>query len=208
MIWVVDNAASAAKARNTHRLIRIVQREAALLNQSVRILDAHKLRRVPSVEGVKAVVIGGSYSSVLTKDRPFNINQQIVKKALQAGIPLLGICYGMQVLAVTCGGTAGKHEAGFRRQFIHIRGTSCGVRSSVLDSTRNYRVYASHSECIQKVPRTFRVLAVDAYKAPMVIQRRKHPLVVGLQYHPESSPAGSDAGPALIARFIRSSIRD
>src|SRR5436190_9501039 len=110
----------------------------------------------------------------------------------ELGIPILGVCYGMQLLAKELGG---KVVPGTEREYgprdIEVVGTSC-----LLDGMR--RVWMSHGDRIMEPPPGFAVTArSDTAMAAMENPGRK---IFAIQFHPEVTH--TDNGTALLRRFI------
>jgi GMP synthase (glutamine-hydrolysing) len=125
--------------------------------------------------GVKAVVLSGGPSSVLEEDHP-----GMDPALLKSGIPLLGICYGMQLITLVSGGTV---DAGKSREY--------GPATIEIDSHKGLfdgfslgmDVWMSHGDHVKVPPAGFAVLAhTSSCIASMGDFKRK---IFGVQFHPE-----------------------
>jgi GMP synthase (glutamine-hydrolysing) len=125
--------------------------------------------------GVKAAVLSGGPSSVLEKGHP-----GMDPALLKSGIPLLGICYGMQLLTLVSGGTV---DAGKSREY--------GPATIEIDSHTGLfegfglgmDVWMSHGDHVKVPPKGFAVLAhTPSCIASMGDFKRK---IFGVQFHPE-----------------------
>ena len=105
----------------------------------------------------KAVILSGGPASVLDADAP-----SAPLSILNAGVPVLGICYGEQTMAQQLGGTV---EAGHHREFgraaIEIT-DDCALFDGVWEKGGKYDVWMSHGDRVTKLPEGFRAVA----KAP------------------------------------------
>ncbi len=116
------------------------------------------------------------------------IEWYLARKALDARIPVMGICRGMQMLAVACGGSLHQDlqlEGIVRKS--HTRGTHKIVRvDKVLKAHMpkfTHRVNSRHHQAIKRMPFGFKVIA----KSPGgVIESIWTPGYLGVQWHPES----------------------
>jgi len=113
-------------------------------------------------------------------------------KIYDLGVPILGVCYGMQLLAKDLGG---KVVPGAEREYgprdIETTGTSC-----LLDGIK--RVWMSHGDRIIEAPPQFQVTArSDTAMAAMESPGRK---IFAIQFHPEVTHTPN--GTALLRRFI------
>ncbi|MEM3065581.1 MAG: gamma-glutamyl-gamma-aminobutyrate hydrolase family protein [Candidatus Nitrosotenuis sp.] len=119
------------------------------------------------------------------------INSKIICHAISAGKPLLGICYGAEILALTTGGTIRKMSSAQKGE-----GTVTVIKENPLCSG-TIRVYQSHSFEISQLGSSLVPLAYSAScKYEMV--RYKDTKIFGTQFHPEMTQDGL----LLIERFV------
>ncbi|RMF57215.1 MAG: glutamine-hydrolyzing GMP synthase, partial [Calditrichaeota bacterium] len=131
------------------------------------------VRKDPSV---KAVIFSGGPSSVYTKDAP-----HISKEWLDLGIPVLGICYGLQLIAFLEGGEvdkAARREYG--RAELHIDHDD-ELFFGIEDGTV---VWMSHGDHILRMPDQYQILA-HTDNSPIAVFKHREKLIYGLQFHPE-----------------------
>ena len=128
----------------------------------------------------KAIILSGGPASVLNKNCPtpplnlFKIN-----------IPILGICYGLQIIVKVLNGTVerGEGTAEFGRSFLN----KTDIQSELVDgmfSKGNEQVWMSHGDHVSKVPENFEVIA-STENAPYAIIGHKEKKIYGVQFHPE-----------------------
>lgn len=112
------------------------------------------------------------------------------------GVPLLGICYGLQVMVHQWGG---KVERATRQEYGRARLTI--IKRDILFEglPEEMDVWMSHADKVSSLPEDFEVLAISENSPYAVVRHRELPLY-GLQFHPEVShtPYGKD----LLARFL------
>ena len=118
----------------------------------------------------------------------------LARRALEAGLPTLGICYGMQLLALAEGGTLHQHLPDDRPGAQpHSGGVQHAV--TVLASTRlgtllgvpTLEVVSRHHQAVASVGAGWIVSAVDGEELIEAVERREHPFALGVQWHPELS---------------------
>ncbi len=140
---------------------------------------------------VKGMILSGGPSSVYEEDAPrFNL------AILDLGFPILGICFGHQLLAHIFGG---KVEAGKRREYgiAHISiARAVGVLRNLGETQR---VWMSHGDAVYEVPQEFEVLARTENDPAAAIRHRKRP-IYGLQWHPEV--VHTENGSKMMENFI------
>ncbi len=143
----------------------------------------------------KAVILSGGPASVLDKDAP------LAPKAIyEAGVPVLGICYGEQAMAAQLGG---KVEAGHHREFgraeVEIVADS-PIFEGVWEKGGKYPVWMSHGDRVTQLPPGFRVLG-SAPNSPISIIGDDARKFYATQFHLEvmHTPQGA----ALLHNFVR-----
>ena len=97
------------------------------------------------------------------------------------GIPILGICYGAQLIAKQLGGTVSRYEAG---EYGRTELTLNGHGRLLVEQPAEQSVWMSHFDCISEIPEGFTTTASTA-NAP--VAAFESDLICGVQYHPEVS---------------------
>lgn len=97
------------------------------------------------------------------------------------GIPILGICYGAQLIAKQLGGTVSRYDAG---EYGRTELTLNGHGRLLVDQPAEQSVWMSHFDCISEIPEGFTTTASTA-NAP--VAAFESDLICGVQYHPEVS---------------------
>ena len=134
----------------------------------------------------------GGPSSVYAKDAPLPD-----KGVFSLGIPVLGICYGVQLLAHFMGGRV---EKGLKREYgkgtLTVRNTSCALFSGL---PKQLQVWNSHGDKLTRLPRDFKSVAVTDNSEYAAIENRAKKYF-GLQFHPEvvHTPRGRE----IISNFV------
>ena len=143
----------------------------------------------------KAVILSGGPASVLDKDAP------LAPKAIyDAGVPVLGICYGEQAMAAQLGGQVeGGHHREFGRAEVEVTSDS-PIFEGVWKKGEKYPVWMSHGDRVTKLPEGFRVLGISP-NAPIAIIGDDERKFYATQFHLEvmHTPHGA----ALLRNFVR-----
>ena len=115
---------------------------------------------------------------------------------LQLGTPVLGICYGMQLMTDTLGGrVAPAAHREFGHALVQVSETSARLFNGV---PGNLRVWASHGDYVETAPPGFRVVATSA-NAPVAAMENTKQALYGLLFHPEV--AHTDHGLQMLRHF-------
>ncbi|HYV28980.1 MAG TPA: glutamine-hydrolyzing GMP synthase [Candidatus Eisenbacteria bacterium] len=138
------------------------------------------------------LVLSGGPASVYAKDAPL-----ADKAVFDLGIPVLGICYGMQLLAHYLGG---KVEPGHKREFgkglLTVTDNSCPLFHNL---PPDFQVWNSHGDKLTRLPTGFKSVAVTENSNYAAIEHRRKKLF-GLQFHPEV--AHTPRGKEILSNFV------
>lgn len=138
----------------------------------------------------KAIIFSGGPASVYEKGAP-----TIDKKIFDLGLPILGICYGEQLICHLLGGKVGKSfEREFGKAEIKVISTS-----KFFVGVKNKQVWMSHGDHISKIPTGFKVIA-NTPKAPFAAIADEKNKIYGVQFHPEV--VHSIDGKKIIENFV------
>lgn len=142
-------------------------------------------------ENIKGIILSGSPAS--SRDRTF---PRPTRDWLESGIPVLGICYGMQVMTTLLGGKVG---AGTRREFGESEVILTGDCPLFHGLPHHLRVWMSHSDRVMVLPDRFTVLA-ESGEIPIAAMGDPSRHLYGLQFHPEV--AHTPSGRTILSNFI------
>ncbi len=124
----------------------------------------------------QAIIFSGGPSSVYEENAP-KISPQI----FDLNIPILGICYGEQLI---CDILGGKVEKSFEREFGKAEIEIVKKDSKFFKDFQNNQVWMSHGDHISKIPQGFEVIATTP-KAPFAGIANEDKKIYGVQFHPE-----------------------
>ncbi|MBI3870694.1 MAG: glutamine-hydrolyzing GMP synthase [Verrucomicrobia bacterium] len=140
----------------------------------------------------KGIILSGSPSSVYAPKAPLPD-----KGVFALGIPILGICYGVQLLAQFLGG---KVEKGLKREYgkgtLTLQDPSCELFRKLPGSMQ---VWNSHADKLTRLPKGFVAIATTENSDYAAIENRERKCY-GLQFHPEV--AHTPRGRELLANFV------
>lgn len=121
-------------------------------------------------------------------------NSTVIKYCYARNIPILGICYGCQIIALTFGGSLRRLEKPIK-DFGHV--TVKGDNALVFDK-RRIRVFKSHKFCVSRLPACLASVGESQTCSNEILSHRERP-IFGTQFHPEAS--GPD-GKSILANFM------
>ena len=145
------------------------------------------------------IILSGGPESVLEQSTP-----RAPESVFTAGCPVLGICYGLQTMAVQLGG---KVEAGKKREFGYAQVT-LRAASTLLDGIEDHvtsaglstlDVWMSHGDQVSALPAAFKIIA-STENCPIAAIADEARQFYGLQFHPEV--LHTRQGQRIIERFV------
>ncbi len=139
---------------------------------------------LPSPSTLRAVVVTGS-SAFVTDRAPWSVTTGAwLKELIGVGTPLLGICYGHQLLAEVLGGEVGMNPAGREIGMVEVELNDAGAADPLLAGLpRTIRVSSSHRQSVLRLPEGARRLASNAATRDQAYAIGER--VWGVQFHPE-----------------------
>jgi GMP synthase (glutamine-hydrolysing) len=143
----------------------------------------------------KAIILSGGPASVTEDGTP-----KVPPSAFNAGVPVLGICYGEQAMVSHFGGQVeGGHAREFGRAELSIIDET-PLFEGVFQVGEKAQVWMSHGDRVTRLPPGFRAVGIST-GAPFAAIADDSRRLYGVQFHPEvmHTPKGA----ALIANFVR-----
>ncbi|MCG7656695.1 glutamine-hydrolyzing GMP synthase [Wielerella bovis] len=142
----------------------------------------------------KGIILSGSPQSVYD-----DANYHADTALFELGVPVLGICYGMQFMAHHLGGAV---EAGNQREFgyAQVQTIDSKLTKGIFDEQANtLDVWMSHGDKVSKLPQGFEVIGKTP-SCPIAMMTNESRNFYGIQFHPEVTH--TKQGKALINRFV------
>lgn len=140
---------------------------------------------------VKGLVLSGGPSSVYDQNAA-----RIDSRILDLDIPILGLCYGHQLIAYTLGG---KVERGAKQEYGVTHVTINKTVGVLKDLNRDEKVWMSHGDTVQSLPEDFEILASSKH-CPIAAYRHEKKVIYGLQWHPEVTH--TEHGEEMLKNFV------
>ncbi|RMH19477.1 MAG: glutamine-hydrolyzing GMP synthase [Gammaproteobacteria bacterium] len=147
----------------------------------------------------RGIILSGGPESTIAADAP-----TVAETVFELGIPVLGICYGMQAMAMQLGGkveNADHHEYGFAQ--VRARGHTALLKDIEDHTTPEgygmLDVWMSHGDRVVEMPPGFKLMA-STDSAPIAGIADEERRFYGVQFHPEVTHTRQ--GQRIIARFV------
>ncbi len=154
---------------------------------------------IESLDGLKGIILSGSHASAYHEE-----SLKVPSKVFEAGVPVLGICYGMQSMAAQLGG---KVEWSDHREFGYAEVRAHG-HTRLLDGLQDFstveghgmlKVWMSHGDKVTALPPGFKLMA-STPSCPVAGMADEERGFYALQFHPEVTHTAQ--GEAILARFV------
>lgn len=139
----------------------------------------------------KGIILSGGPSSVNAPDAP-----KMDKAVFEAGVPVLGICYGMQLMCQTLGGNVARPEKHEYGHTVFYRDGSSPLFEGVSEKTA---VWMSHGDSVADMPAGFG-LAGHTDLTPTAAVADEARRLYGVQFHPEV--VHTEEGTAMLKNFL------
>lgn len=155
--------------------------------------EIHPYNHIPTIShDVKGVILSGSPCSVRDADAPM-----VHLAAFRHKLPVLGVCYGAQLLAHTSGGEV---KASAIREYGRAKLSTVNTENPLLKGLEdNTQVWMSHADTITSVPENFQIIA-STESVRVAAFQVENEATYGIQFHPEVTH--STQGKTLLKNFV------
>ncbi len=175
------------------QVTKLIARRVRELGVYSEIITPKEFSKIENYQKIKGFIFSGGPSTVTAK-RFQTVSYKIFKKK----IPILGICYGLQLIAKMLGGKIkpSKKKREFGRAYLFKR------RSSELTKNffrSNKSVWMSHEDAVIKLPKNFTTVASTKDSKLTIIENAKDK-IYGVQFHPEVTH--TDNGRQIFKNFL------
>ena len=168
-----------------------------------RIRELGIFSEIISHKKIKSKDIDYTVKGIILSGGPLNVYQinkySFDKKIIQKGIPVLGICFGHQMISKLNGGKVkqSKHRE-FGLANITKKNNSLLIKN-LFKKKKQIKVWMSHADQVSKLPKNFKVIA-SSQNSKFAVVENKLKDYYGVQFHPEVTH--TENGKKLISNFI------
>tara|TARA_X000000950_G_scaffold262334_1_gene333470 strand:- start:5941 stop:7500 length:1560 start_codon:yes stop_codon:yes gene_type:complete len=160
------------------QVTKLIARRIRELGVYSEIVTPKEFKKLKNYQNIKGLILSGGPSTVTA--RRF---QSVPKKIFETNIPILGICYGLQLIAKLLGGKIkpSKKRREFGRAFLFKKKTSL-LTKNFLNTKQS--VWMSHEDAVVQIPKNFEMIA-STKDSKLTIIENKNKRIFGVQFHPE-----------------------
>lgn len=152
--------------------------------RAVRTIDLLNGATLPRLESAKGFIITGSHAMVTENSDWSRELERYIRRIAARNIPLLGICYGHQLIAKALGGRSGYNPKGKEIGTVKIRRTPQAQNDPLFcNIPRHFSAYETHYQSALRLPPKAVVLAKNGHDAHQAVRFGES--VWGVQFHPE-----------------------
>ena len=175
------------------QVTKLIARRIRELGVYSEIITSKEIFKLKKFHNIKGLILSGGPSSVTT-----NTFQRVPRKIFEKKIPILGICYGLQLITKMFGGKikSSKKKREFGRAILYKKNSSLLIKN-FLNNKRS--VWMSHEDAVVKLPKKFKLVASTRESKLTIIENTKNK-IYGVQFHPEVTH--TDKGKQLFKNFL------
>ena len=168
-----------------------------------RVRELGIFSEIVSHKKIKSKNINHTIKGIILSGGPLNVYQinkySFDKKIIQKGVPVLGICFGHQIISKLNGGKVkqSKHRE-FGLANITKKNNSLLIKN-LFKKKKSIKVWMSHADQVSKLPKNFKVIA-SSQNSKFAVVENKFKNYYGVQFHPEVTH--TENGKKLISNFI------
>ena len=172
---------------------QLIARRIRELGVFCEIVSHKKIKNKDINNSIKGIILSGGPLNVYEINR-YSFDKKIIEK----GIPVLGICFGHQILSKLNGGRVKQSK---HREFglANIRKKRNSLLTQKFFDKKTIKVWMSHADQVSKLPKNFRVIA-SSHNSKYAIVESKNKKFYGVQFHPEVTH--TENGKKLLKNFI------
>ena len=175
------------------QVTKLIARRVRDLGVHSEIINPKEVKKIKDYSKFKGIIFSGGPSSV-TKSK----YQRVPKHIFDKKIPILGICYGLQLISKVYGGKikSSNKRREFGRAFIFKKNQSLLTKNFF---SSRVAVWMSHEDTVVKLPKDFKSIAFTKDSKFTIIENKKKN-IYGVQFHPEVTH--TDNGKKIFKNFL------
>lgn len=141
---------------------------------------------LPAAGTFSGAVISGSWAMVTDREEWSECTADWLREIIPAGVPVLGVCYGHQLMAYALGGKVDYHPQGSEVGQIAVTLNDSALNDPLLSGLPiSFDTFLSHEQSVLELPKGAAVLGASSHDPHQII--RYSPTAFSVQFHPEFS---------------------
>ncbi|WP_342130422.1 glutamine amidotransferase [Hydrogenophaga sp. OTU3427] len=158
----------------------------------VTVVDPREGQALPAPAEIAGVVVTGSHSMVSDREPWSEWTAAWLREAVAADLPVLGICYGHQLLAHALGGEVNDHPQGIELGTVPVTLNATAQDDPLFAGLpEHFDAQAAHRQSVRRLPEGATLLAGNSFEPHHAF--RAGPRAWGVQFHPEFGEAATRA---------------
>lgn len=150
----------------------------------VKVISPFEGEPLPVAGTFRAAVISGSWSMVTDHEQWSERTAHWIREMIQAGVPMLGVCYGHQLMAYALGGEVDYHPQGSEVGQLPVTLNDQAKHDPLLGELADkFDAFLSHEQSVLRLPPGAVVLGASRHDPHQII--RYSPTALSVQFHPE-----------------------
>lgn len=150
----------------------------------LKVVPAFAGEDLPSPDAVTALVVTGSHAMVTERQKWSATLAQWLARVVELGVPVLGICFGHQLLAQALGGTVGDHPGGGEFGTVTVRLADAACSDPLFDDLPDaFSAQLFHRQSVLHLPPGAQILASSPREPHQAVRFAAQ--AWGVQFHPE-----------------------
>ena len=176
------------------QVTKLIARRIRELGVFSEVLTSKELYKIKDFSCIKGIILSGGPSTV-TKSKYLSLPKEIFSKK----IPILGICYGLQLIAKLFGGSikSSKKKREFGRAILQKKKNSLLTKNFFNNKSKS--VWMSHQDAVTILPQGFKLIA-STKESKLTIIENFQKKIYGVQFHPEVTH--TESGREIFKNFI------
>lgn len=152
--------------------------------KNIKTIEILKDQKLPNLNSASGFIITGSHAMV-SQELSWSLNlEKYIQKISQKDIPLLGICYGHQLIAKALGGKSGFNKKGKEIGRRKIKRSNISYQDPLLQNfPKQFYAFETHYQTVVKLPKKAIILASNYKENHQAVRFDKK--IWGVQFHPE-----------------------
>ncbi len=176
------------------QVTKLIARRIRELKIYCEVINLKEFKKIQNFDEIKGIILSGGPSTVTKRSYP-----KISKSIFEKNIPILGICYGLQLITKVFGGKIKQFQK--KREFGEaiLLEKSKSILFNNFFFKKKAKVWMSHQDAVIKIPKGFKNIA-STHSSKYTAIQNENKKIYGIQFHPEVTH--TENGFKIIKNFV------